>query len=541
MSLRQSPARSDAPTVIFHWALVAAVLVSLSTGLRIAAADARFSSTWLETLLPQGNVERWHVWSACALICGVIAYAFFLWYAGVIGRITVSRASLRSADSETRRRAWNRAIYWTAIAFLALAGTTGGMFYFGRGPLPERTLAAVHQWAAWGFVAYIALHVAAQIWLGGARQLLKIVSPRLAYVGAGFASLCAAGVAWAIVYSADRAQIADLHIVRITDPPSLDGDPGDAAWRSAPPVTIHTQRGANFSGGETEVRVRAVHDDTNAYFLFEWQDPTRSYKHLPLLKTENGWRVLNKKYDTNDEDDYYEDKFAVMFSRTPDIGGGASHLGAQPLAGKPPASNGRGLHYTLDGTLVDVWHWKSVRSGGLGQVDDNYFGPPLPAVPGARYTGGYTQDPATGGGFAQNWDKIAGSQYVKPKRLPKDLAALQARLGRIDLDPNTSDAAPLAMRMDETVPYQPELDTYPIGTVLPSVLHQAPFVGDRGDVTAAATWKDGWWRLETRRKLDTGSKYDLPFASGIYVWVAAFDHSQVRHTRHPHPVRMRME
>src|SRR5262245_58584492 len=183
MNAKPNPSgvRSDAPTVILHWVLVAAVLVNLATGLRIAAADARLDVPWLEALLPQGNVERWHVWSAGVLVCGVVAYAFFLWCARVTGRVTVSRASLASADRDTRRRGWNRLIYWGAIAFLAVAGATGGMFYFGRGPLAERTLATLHQWAAWGFLAYIAFHVAGQIWLGGMRQLLKIVSPRLAY------------------------------------------------------------------------------------------------------------------------------------------------------------------------------------------------------------------------------------------------------------------------------------------------------------------------------------------------------------------------
>ena len=68
-----------------------------------------------------------------------------------------------------------------------------------------------------------------------------------------------------------------------------------------------------------------------------------------------------------------------------------------------------------------------------------------------------------------------------------------------------------------------------------------PFVGDRGDVTAVGTWKEGWWRLEATRKLDTKSKFDLPIQSGIYLWVAVFDHSQTRHSRHLHPVRINLE
>ena len=36
----------------------------------------------------------------------------------------------------------------------------------------------------------------------------------------------------------------------------------------------------------------------------------------------------------------------------------------------------------------------------------------LTAKQGERYTGGYKQDPKTGGGFDQNWKKIEGSAFV---------------------------------------------------------------------------------------------------------------------------------
>ena len=47
----------------------------------------------------------------------------------------------------------------------------------------------------------------------------------------------------------------------------------------------------------------------------------------------------------------------------------------------------------------------------------------------------------------------------------------------------------------------------------------------------------------TSRALNTGSKYDQPFLPGydLYIWVAVFDHTQTRHTRHPRPVRLAVE
>jgi hypothetical protein len=392
-------------------------------------------------------------------------------------------------------------------------------------------------------LAYTGFHIVAQFGLGGARQLLKIVTPRVAYIGTGGLALGVSVAVTAMVYPIDRATIYPLKIMRVSQTPVIDGDPRDVVWQQAKPVTIHTTEGANFPGGEVSVRVRGVHDGERVYFLFEWPDTTRSQKHLPLIKTAEGWKVLETQYGIQDECDYYEDKFGVMFSTSAQIGGGATHLGPRPLTDKPGSPNQRGLHYTTDGNIVDIWHWKSVRTGPLGQIDDNYFGPPMtaPSKPGERYTGGYTQDPKDGGGFDQNWTKLESSPFVVPKRLPKDFQAQQARLGTVNLNPLVGDDGQWWMALEDTVPYTQELDPYPVGTVIPSVLIDKPFVGDRGEVTAIGTWQDGWWRLEATRKLDTQSRFDLPMQSGLYLWVAVFDHTQTRHSRHLHPIRVAME
>jgi len=263
------------------------------------------------------------------------------------------------------------------------------------------------------------------------------------------------------------------------------------------------------------------------------------------MKTEEGWTVLQHEYGIQDEDDYYEDKFGVMLARSPQLAGaGATHLGDKPLPGRPGPAGGRGLHYTTDGSIVDVWHWKSVRSGStaMNQIDDNHFGPPLEPNPEKkRYTGGYTQDPKTGGGFKMNWEAFQDG-VVTPLRLPKDPAMLD-QFASVDVDPTVGDAVSLWMPLAETVPYSEDLDTYPVGTIMPSVLIDAPFEGDRGDVLAVGRWQDGWWHMEVRRKLDTGSPYDVSLTAHrpTYLWVAVFDHAQTRHSQHLHPVELVLE
>jgi hypothetical protein len=541
MSQSTSGRRADLPTTLLHWGLVAALLVSVSTGWRIASmTDSNPMLRWADALLLQGNVLRWHFMSATLLTALVVGYVAFLWRMGLGGRLRVRLASLRSPDAKARWQAINRLVYWIAFALLAGAAATGVLLYFFPGTVASEPLIQVHEWLSWGFVFYIAVHVVAQVAMGGLRQLLKIITPRLAY-GLGAAVALGAGLtAGAAAYLTDARSLPPLYIVKTSVAPTLDGDPSDAVWKNAPEAVVHTNRGFNFGGsGEVDVHVRALTDGQFAYILFRWPDATRSQKHLPLVKAAGGWKVMHSNYFKNDENDYYEDKFAVMLARSPVAGGDTVRLGKQPLAGKPGPTNGLGLHASLDGSLADVWHWKSVRTGALHQFDDNYFGPPMEAKPGARYTGGYTQDPHTGGGFEQNFDKIKDSEFVKVKFLPKDLAAQQQRLGHFNPDPNAGDDGEFSMQKEDVVAFSAERDAQiPLGTVIPSVIFDKPFSGDRGDVTVHSQWKDGWWTLEAKRLLDTGSKFDQPIANGIFMWVSVFDHNQVRHTRHVQPLRL---
>jgi Ethylbenzene dehydrogenase/Prokaryotic cytochrome b561 len=536
--------RSDWPTVVLHWTLVGALLTSLLTGWRMARLNADNAwLRWLDAILLQGNVPRWHFITAVVLLAAFFGYLAFLARTRLGSRLTLRWANLRSADSNTRWQAVNRLLYWIAIGLLVGAGVSGVMLYLVPSWVETSMLTTVHRWLSWAFLPYVALHVGAQFVRGGWPQILKLVSPRMAYgIGGAFALAAGSAVA-AVALLTDRAAMPALHVVKAHTLPVLDGDASDEVWSTAPEALIHTSHGLfTANGSEVPVHVRALHDGRHAYLLFRWPDKTFSQKHIPLQKTAEGWKLVNTDYARNDENDYYEDKFAVMLARSPAMAGNSVNLGTKPVDGKPGPTNGLGLHATSDGSLADVWHWKSVRSGSLNQFDDNHFGAPLPAKAGERYTGGYTQDPKTGGGFDQNFSKIEGSTFVKPKVLPRDLAAQLARQGRFDPDPEHSDEGVFAMRREDTLPYTKALDdAIPVGTVIPSVVLDAPFEGDRGDVSAHARWKDGWWTIEAKRLLDTGSTFDQPIADGVFMWVSVFDHNQVRHTRHIQPLRIALQ
>src|SRR5450631_3278606 len=362
-----------------------------------------------------------------------------------------------------------------------------------------------------------------------------------------------------IVVATDRLAVDQLQIHRISsaDVPILDGDTSDRAWRSIQPFSVMTNQGGNFDGkGESRIDIRAVHDGTWAYFLFTWDDPTRSLKHLPLVKEIDGWHMLHNGYESGDEHEYNEDKFSVLLTTLDATlaGDRTFHAGTHPIPEAPPTMTGRGLHYTTGNDVyVDVWLWKATSTGATGWMDDSHFGPPLDPTPMqvrnvVPYRGGFAPDPGTAN-YADNFimsdePAVGGKRMITPRRLPSDLAKTTAAMGEMDLDPNhgESDGARWFMTEAESVPYSSQQDgTVPVGTVIPGVIIGGEFSGDRADIRCAARWASGHWALEVARRLDTHSKYDVPLQTGVFMRVAAFDHSQIRHTRHVRPIRLEVE
>jgi hypothetical protein len=369
------------------------------------------------------------------------------------------------------------------------------------------------------------------------------------------AAAAAIAATWVIV-AADRLSVDQLQIHRIdsADAPRLDGDTSDRAWRSAVPFSLMTGEGGNFDGkGETRIQIRAVHDGTWAYFLLMWEDPTRSLKHLPLVKQADGWRVLHHGFEAGDERDFHEDKFSILLTTAESTlaGDRTFHASSHPIPGAPSTMSGRGLHFTAKG-YADVWQWKATSGGPTGWMEDAHFGPPLDPTPmQARnivpYRGGFAPDPGAANytdNFILGADAAFGMRLVVPRRLPRNLAATVAAMGEVDLDPDhgEEDGARWYMTEAESIPYSAEADVgIAVGTVIPGVIIAGEFSGDRADVRCAARWASGHWALEVARRLDTHSEYDVPIKSGVFMRVAAFDHSQIRHTRHVRPIRLEVE
>ncbi len=348
---------------------------------------------------------------------------------------------------------------------------------------------------------------------------------------------------------------ASLKVTRIerSAAPRLDGDLSDPVWTHAPVATVVTQHGSGFAGtGESLVEIRAVHDGDNAYFAFVWTDPTRSLKHLPLVKRPDGWYVAQSGHDIADENDLHEDKLAILFAHSllPLIGP-AIHLARVPLAGKPTSFIGRGLHYTLGGGIADVWRWRASHGGPSGHIDNCHFGgaaePTRAQAEGReRYAGGFARDPGPPA-YRDNFKPESPGGYrtpVQPRRLPTNPAAMTAAMGRIqnNSDESESEGARWWMTEEESAPYTRSTDgVIEVGAVIPGVIMRTSASGNAAGPRGVARWAAGRWVLEVARRLNTGSAWDLPITSGLLMWVAAFDHAETRHTWHIRPIRLEVE
>ncbi|WFU18585.1 ethylbenzene dehydrogenase-related protein [Bradyrhizobium sp. CB3481] len=348
-----------------------------------------------------------------------------------------------------------------------------------------------------------------------------------------------------------------LYIKRIdaADAPVLDGDAPDPAWRSAKPVTVLTGFGGNLGGkGNSAVEIRAVHDGKWVYFRFTWEDPTRSLKHLPLVKREDGWHVLHDRYDRADERAFFEDKFAVLITNEPIVipGDHTYRGGPTPVADRPSTLSQRGLHLaSVSGQAMEVWQWKASSGGLLGWIDRHHFDLPVDptraqAAGEFPYRGGYIQDARAMSLYADNCEAQPLGGYerpVQPRRLPRDWNATHAALGKVDLEPDQGDTEGSRwwMTMPESEPYSADLDVrIPVGTVIPGSLILADDLAQRALVRGAARWGVGKWTLEVARRLDAAYP-DVPIGSNTRMWVAVFDHAQTYHTRHIRPVRLELQ
>jgi hypothetical protein len=594
---------TDSGTVVIHAIFVVSFVVLVFTGLRIASDDP--AAAWLAVLDPILPVEDlWyrHLTAAVILSAVFLGYVVYIVRARLTPRISLDAARLRAIlrPGRTRWAACNTAVYWMLMASLLVEVVTGILLFLGTAG-PSLT---IHLTTTWILIGLIVLHALLHAMFGGIAQLTRVLRPaplsvaaappdlaellaeqlrlsdtatlsestlsaawpaltqaevplaRRGWAHPGVATTAVIGTLIAAAISLESITRPSLRIIEIpaSEAPVINGDISDAIWTKAQPIKVETTQGGDFGRtGSSLVEIRAVHDDRFVYFSFVWSDPTRSLKHQPLVKTMSGWRIATESPEIGNELVYHEDKFAILLSRPlfPLIGA-AIHLSTSPLPDGPSSGTGRGMHYTSDGSIADVWVWRASHGGRIGHIDNGHFGaaikPSKEHLDGRiRYPGGFSIDPGPipyRANITQRLPRTDDASEINPERLPRELANTTRALGRITNTAEQSDSENARWWMTdvESVPYAKAIDDrIPVGTVIPGILMQEDQSMRDDSVRGVARWAAGRWTLEVVRRLRTGSMHDVPITSGTLMWVAAFDHAETRHTRHLRPIRLEVD
>ena len=317
--------------------------------------------------------------------------------------------------------------------------------------------------------------------------------------------------------------------VKVTQAPKLELGTADPAWAKAKPLAVQLSGGMNFKDGASKALIKAVYTGDTVYFLVQYTDPTESVRRMPFVKQADGtWKKLVDPDDKGgDNNKYYEDKFALIWNVNHSIKGFADqgcmvacHVGEQ---GKPFGNK----YLANAGEIGDIWHMKSIRTGYIGQADDQYLDS-TPFDKDKSPEAGRKSDAKAGGGYTDM--KLIGG---KPEFMHK--SGLPARA---NAPVKVAAAGPAKVIAPGTTYYLKDEDKvafddskFKPGDEVASIV-VAPFSGDRGDIAASIKWQSGKWTAVLARKLVTGSPYDVQFdkLDATYDFgVAAFDNAQVRH------------
>ena len=273
-------------------------------------------------------------------------------------------------------------------------------------------------------------------------------------------------------------------------------------WDRAKPLKFQLTNGVGFDHGITRASIRALYNSRYVYLKVQWTDATYNRLYRPWIKTDSGWMHLNP--GGSDEKIYNEDKIALLFpiSENPDF----RRYGCSIYCHNN--QNYRfGQHWTPSESIVDIWHWKSVRTDPFGHIDDKYWqGVGEVKVESEARHG----DPGESGYYD---NKVEGID--NPIMLPTGLDSIMlGGLVKTKAGIYTKDSAA----------------ALPRGAAVPGIIISET-KGDRADIHCRSSYRDGTWTLYIMRRMDTGSPYDIPFEpGGTYDFaMAAFDHSSFRH------------
>lgn len=489
-----------------HFLAIIVMLLLSVTGVRLAWFEGGFFSpevnSLVDSLAPAGRTHSAHFALGMTFAAIGVFYLIYL-------LLSKEAPRLLALFLDRQYSFKKKFLYLLTLVVGLISFLSGVTLYCGLydGPDGYTFMKYVHYYCFVFFLGFMVVHVI-EVVISGRSKLNSIF---FAGLHRGFFNAKVFGVS---VLAALAAGIGAYMMIKI--PATLvcreqnryivvDGREFDIEWMGADSLVVQTAGGMNFEGGASEVTIKAFHNGPYIYFLVKWTDYTRSYNRH-LVKTKGGWVEQVSEYvDIFGESIYSEDKMALSFHK--------SHKGCLATC-HVRAPDKMGLHHS-GGDTVDVWQWMAVSTNPASEADDGWWGAYEDAIISGRH-----HDNIASGGSRSNLNEGWQQPYFLPQHLAmRDWIWIDSR---------------------DYVAYHPEIDSFAVGARVPAVL-VAPAVGDRGDVKARGTWRNGVWTVEFARRLTTGSPFDAVFRGELYLGIAPFDNADSKHAYHLRPIRLVVE
>lgn len=350
----------------------------------------------------------------------------------------------------------------------------------------------------------------------------------------------------------------DLLAVKVTTAPTIDGTI-DASWENSPALAFSTAvpevTGDVFRGFTgniiPSVTLRAAYDNTNIYFLAEWDDPTQSLARQPWYfdPATNRWaqEAAGPTFSSSgsiSRPAFYEDKVALLWNVNNTVSGWNSATCYKSCHTGLPATDGSSRHFTnFISEKIDMWHWKSVRGGvNSYQFDDQYQD--------NTYPNGRKSD-AGAGAYTDNKQTLTITGTTTSVSVPKYMVPGKTNYYWIMGEEITNGTALTVTAVSETgvltisdgSTVDPNIGTdyQRVGSglgpkAIPGITVTA-YTESRGDIYCKSTYTGTGWILEFQRALKTGDteNHDIDFTSlaDAYFGFAIFENAQIAHSIKP--------
>jgi len=349
----------------------------------------------------------------------------------------------------------------------------------------------------------------------------------------------------------------ELLSLKVSTAPGIDGTV-DAIWNDAkkletravvpnPENDVFT----GYVGNGNDLTLRSLYDDQYIYILAEWVDAEKSTKHQTWYydpadkrwKRESAVPIFVNSLESRKA--FNEDKLAFLFNinkSTLDFDTKTcyatchTNLMVDPSTGLPTTpgvSGGTARHYTnASNERVDMWHWKSVRNGGMGVADDQYQDNQRP--------NGRKSDSKVSGGTTNNTQNLTITGTATSVAVPKYIITSRDNydwIEKAEIDGGTAklitavDAnGVLTLADNSTIDPNAGTDYQRVGAgvgskTIPYIITE-PIVGNYGDISAAGVYTGTGWVVELKRLLKTtdavnqdvdfSGKEDQPFGVAIF-------------------------